>query len=225
MIGILAAMNSEVEAIKTVMDIKKIEETHPMTWIYGTISGKDVILTKCGVGKALAAMSTALLCNKEKIEALINVGVAGGLKNEQHVQDIVISSKVIQADYDTSALDGKAGKGLVFDADSSLQEAAIRAANQLQYPYHVGAIASQDLFMAREEDFHKLMTDYPESVCSEMEAGAIGQVAKTFDIPFLVIRSLSDVVCHSDNPMEFSQYCAIASKKAAAWIEAMLKTM
>ena len=117
MIGILAAMDTEVEAIKNVMEIKKEELYQGMNFTYGTIENKEVVLCKCGVGKCLASMSATLLCTKEKLSALINVGVAGGLKEDQNVLDIVISDKIVQADYDTSPIDGDDGIGLVFEAD------------------------------------------------------------------------------------------------------------
>ena len=121
MIGILAAMDTEVEAIKNIMEIKKEELYQGMNFTYGTIENKEVVLCKCGVGKCLASMSATLLCTKEKLSALINVGVAGGLKENQNVLDIVISDKIVQADYDTSPIDGNDGIGLVFEADEKLK--------------------------------------------------------------------------------------------------------
>lgn len=222
MIGILAAMDNEVEAIREVMHVSKEEEYQGMTFIYGTIQNKDVVLCKCGIGKCLASMTTTLLCTKEKLDALINVGVAGGLKEDQNVMDIVISDTAIQADYDTSPIDGNEGIGLIFKPDEKLLETCIDAAKTLDIHYHVGTIASQDIFMAKEEDFNKLMAKFPQSACSEMEGGAIAQIASVFKVPFIIVRSLSDVVGHDDNPMEFSTYATLASKQAAKLIYQMM---
>lgn len=222
MIGILAAMETEVMAIKNIMNVKREEVYQGINFIYGTINDKEVVLCKCGVGKCLASMSATLLCTKEKLESLINVGVAGGLKENQNVLDIVISDEVVQADYDTSPIDGDQGIGLSFKADSSLAILCGEAAKNLGINYHIGTISSQDIFMAREEDYDKLMKRFPSSACAEMEGGAVGQVATFFKVPFLVVRSLSDVVGHEDNPMEFTAYAEIASKQAASIISAML---
>lgn len=223
MIGILAAMPSEVEAIKERMIIDHEESFQNMNLIYGSIHEKEVVLALCGVGKCLAAMSATLLCVKEDLEALINVGVAGGLKKDQNVLDIVISNRMVQADYDTSPIDGKEGIGLFFDADETLGKTCEEACQNLGISYHVGMVASQDIFMARSEDFVKLMNRFPESACSEMEGGAIAQVAHKMNVPVLVIRSLSDVVNHEDNPMEFSTYEKLAAKQAASLVDEMLK--
>ena len=224
MIGILAAMDTEVEAIKNIMEIKKEELYQGMNFTYGTIENKEVVLCKGGVGQCLASMSATLLCTKEKLSALINVGVAGGLKEDQNVLDIVISDKIVQADYDTSPIDGDDGIGLVFEADEKLKKTCIEAAKKAKITYHVGTIASQDIFMARKEDYDRLMTKFADSACSEMEGGAIGQIAHVFNVPVLIVRSLSDVVDHHDNPMEFTTYAQIASKQAATLIKEMMRS-
>ena len=220
MIGIVAAMDAEIHEFEKRMDV--VDHTKTIagcTLTYGKRQGKDVVLCKSGVGKAYAAMSCTILCMQGNIDSIINVGTAGGLTQDEQVLDIVISDKVIQADYDTSPLDGPSGVGLVYNSDEKLSQSCIDAANAMQIRYHVGTIASQDLFMSRDEDFEKLMNDFPDSICSEMEAGAIGAVATKFNIPFVIVRCLSDVVHHNENPMEFSTYVPKASAQSAKLIE------
>lgn len=212
MIGIVAAMDAEIHEFEKRMDL--VDHTKTIagcTLTYGKWQGKDVVLCKSGVGKAYAAMSCTILCMQGNIDSIINVGTAGGLTQDEQVLDIVISDKVVQADYDTSPLDGPSGVGLVYNSHEKLSQSCIEAANAMQIRYHVGTIASQDLFMSRDEDFEKLMNNFPDSICSEMEAGAIGAVATQFNIPFVIVRSLSDVVHHNENPMEFSTYVSKAS--------------
>ena len=207
MIGIVAAMDAEIHEFEKRMDL--VDHTKTIagcTLTYGKWQGKDVVLCKSGVGKAYAAMSCTILCMQGNIDSIINVGTAGGLTQDEQVLDIVISDKVVQADYDTSPLDGPSGVGLVYNSHEKLSQSCIEAAKAMQIRYHVGTIASQDLFMSRDEDFEKLMNNFPDSICSEMEAGAIGAVATQFNIPFVIVRSLSDVVHHNENPMEFSTY-------------------
>ena len=215
MIGIVAAMDAEIHEFEKRMDV--VDHTKTIagcTLTYGKWQGKDVVLCKSGVGKAYAAMSCTILCMQGNIDSIINVGTAGGLTQDEQVLDIVISDKVIQADYDTSPLDGPSGVGLVYNSDEKLSQSCIDAANAMQIRYHVGTIASQDLFMSRDEDFEKLMNNFPDSICSEMEAGAIGAVATKFNIPFVIVRCLSDVVHHNENPMEFSTYVSKASAQS-----------
>lgn len=220
MIGIVAAMDAEIHEFEKRMDL--VDHTKTIagcTLTYGKWQGKDVVLCKSGVGKAYAAMSCTILCMQGNIDSIINVGTAGGLTQDEQVLDIVISDKVVQADYDTSPLDGPSGVGLVYNSHEKLSQSCIEAAKAMQIRYHVGTIASQDLFMSRDEDFEKLMNNFPDSICSEMEAGAIGAVATQFNIPFVIVRSLSDVVHHNENPMEFSTYVSKASVQSAKLIE------
>ena len=220
MIGIVAAMDAEIHEFEKRMDLVDHTKTiEGCTLTYGKWQGKDVVLCKSGVGKAYAAMSCTVLCMQGNIDSIINVGTAGGLTQDEQVLDIVISDKVIQADYDTSPLDGPSGVGLVCNSDEKLSQSCIDAANAMQIRYHVGTIASQDLFMSRDEDFEKLMNNFPDSICSEMEAGAIGAVATKFNIPFVIVRCLSDVVHHNENPMEFSTYVSKASAQSGKLIE------
>lgn len=204
MIGIVAAMDAEIHEFEKRMDL--VDHTKTIagcTLTYGKWQGKDVVLCKSGVGKAYAAMSCTILCMQGNIDSIINVGTAGGLTQDEQVLDIVISDKVVQADYDTSPLDGPSGVGLVYNSHEKLSQSCIEAANAMQIRYHLGTIASQDLFMSRDEDFEKLMNHFPDSICSEMEAGAIGAVATQFNIPFVIVRSLSDVVHHNENQWNF----------------------
>ena len=208
MIGIVAAMDAEIHEFEKRMDL--VDHTKTIagcTLTYGKWQGKDVVLCKSGVGKAYAAMSCTILCMQGNIDSIINVGTAGGL------------TQVVQADYDTSPLDGPSGVGLVYNSHEKLSQSCIEAAKAMQIRYHLGTIASQDLFMSRDEDFEKLMNHFPDSICSEMEAGAIGAVATQFNIPFVIVRSLSDVVHHNENPMEFSTYVSKASAQSAKLIE------
>ena len=220
MIGIVAAMDAEIHEFEKRMDL--VDHTKTIagcTLTYGKWQGKDVVLCKSGVGKAYAAMSCTILCMQGNIDSIINVGTAGGLTQDEQVLDVVISDKVVQADYDTSPLDGPSGVGLVYNSHEKLSQSCIEAAKAMQIRYHVGTIASQDLFMSRDEDFEKLMNNFPDSICSEMEAGAIGAVATQFNIPFVIVRSLSDVVHHNENPMEFPTYVSKASAQSAKLIE------
>lgn len=204
MIGIVAAMDAEIHEFEKRMDV--VDHTKTIagcTLTYGKWQGKDVVLCKSGVGKAYAAMSCTILCMQGNIDSIINVGTAGGLTQDEQVLDVVISDKVVQADYDTSPLDGPSGVGLVYNSHEKLSQSCIDAAKAMQIRYHVGTIASQDLFMSRDEDFEKLMNNFADSICSEMEAGAIGAVATKFNVPFVIVRCLSDVVHHNENQWNF----------------------
>jgi len=220
MLGIICAMESELQEVLKYTENQSKRLIGTTQIHFGTIHNEQVAACLSGVGKVNAAMATTILCQLPELNMIINVGVAGGLKQEQNVCDLVISDEVIQADFDTSPIDGQEGIGLRFPVRKELVEKAVRIAENLNIPYHVGAVATQDLFMARKEDFNRLMKRFAQSTCSEMEGGAIAQVADAFQVPFLVLRTLSDIACHDDNPMEFSKFTKMASEQAANVINA-----
>lgn len=225
MIGIVAAMDVEVQAIMDLCQITKEKKIGNTNFHYGILDGKEVVICKSGVGKVGAAMATTILCLYHDLQSLINIGTAGGLKDDQQVLDIIISQDVVQADFDTTSLDGPQGLGLRFSSDSNLSKKAVESAIENQISYHCGTIASQDLFMAKEEDFQKLMHNFPDAMCSEMEAGALAQVATSFQVPFVIVRSLSDVAVHHDNPMEFSTYVQHASKQSSRLVQSFIQKL
>lgn len=223
MIGIIAAMDIEIQAILDLCkDVEKLDK-FGMDMYTARLHEKELVICKSGVGKVGASIAATLLCTTFELQYLINIGTAGGLKDEQNVFDIVISNDIIQADFDTSALDGEEGVGLRFTCDKGLRELAQQVCKENDFVYHVGTIASQDLFMAKQEHFTKLMNTFEDSICSEMEAGAVAQVCQTFQIPYVIVRSLSDVACHDENPMEFMEYAALASKRSSALVSKMIE--
>ena len=102
-IGIIAAMNEEVEAIKELMIDINVKEIYELQFITGKISAKDIVLVKCGVGKVNAARTTQILINNFNIEYVINVGTAGSLNEEIEIGDVVIAEKLVQHDFDITA--------------------------------------------------------------------------------------------------------------------------
>lgn len=220
MTGLIIAMESELQAIVERMEDVTETTIASVTFYQGKLKGTDIVAALAGVGKVAAAIASTLMCQVFKPALLINIGVAGGLLNEQNVTDMVLSTEILQADFDTTPIDGPQGLGKRFKADETLLAKGEKTAAALGIHAWKGAVATQDIFMSREEDFDRLMKNFPEAACSEMEGGAVAQTAEAFDIPVLVIRSLSDVVHHEGNPMEFSQFTALASKRAADFMEA-----
>lgn len=218
MIGCIAAMPSELKAITDRMEEKHEDHIAGMTFVRGKLEDLDTVAALSGVGKVAAAMAATLLCYLYHPEALIHVGVAGGLKKDQNVMDLVISDEIFQADFDTTPIDGPEGLGKVFYTNSKLSAGAVDTAKKMGIPWSIGGVASQDIFMSRKEDFEKLMADFPDSACSEMEGGAVAQVAYAFNVPFIVLRTLSDVVCHDENPMEFSEFEAKSADLAGRFL-------
>jgi adenosylhomocysteine nucleosidase len=225
MIGLIAAMTSEMDAIIACLDNQKEHTISGIKMVSGTIGNQDVIVMLSGVGKCNAALSTTILCEHFKLDEIINIGTAGGLKAEEEVLDAVISTQVVQHDFDTSPVDGEAGIGLYFEANQAMIERAVSVLEQNNVRVHCGLVASGDQFVARNDQLERLATYFPDAICAEMEAGAVAAVCAHYQIPFVVIRSLSDVACREDSEMDFSQYVVHAAKRSAQFVSTYVASL
>ena len=176
MIAVIAAMDSEVSAIVSKMnaEAKKIQG---IEFYEGTLENKDVVVMKSGVGKGNAAMSTTILLEHYPVEQIVNIGTAGGLKENENIVDAVLSERVVQHDFDTSPIDGEAGIGLYYDADPKLLAICEAALKDLDVTVHKGLVASGDQFIAGEAT-KNLCDKFPDAMCAEMEAGAIAHIIR-----------------------------------------------
>ena len=225
MIAVIAAMDKEVDAIVSIMDTHEHLSVSKIEFDKGMLEGKELIVMKSGVGKGNASMSTAILFENFSIDRVINIGTAGGLKANENILDAVISDRVVQYDYDTSALSVEEGIGLYFDADQKLADVCEQALKHMDVRVHRGLVASGDQFVAREDQLQYLYDQFPDAVCAEMEAGAIAQVCAHYQIPFVVLRSLSDIAPRKDSHMDFLTYVDHASKRSAQLCQELMKRM
>lgn len=198
MIGIIGAMDEEVAAIAANMEGVEATEIAGMTFKKGKISCKDVVVVRSGIGKVNAAICTQILASVYKVDAVINTGVAGSLKNEINIGDIVISSDAIQHDMDATGFGYKLGviprmPVSTFVADEKLIELAKQACKEAvpEVGVFVGRVVSGDQFITAKDVKARLIENF-SAYCTEMEGAAIAQAAYLNNIPFLVIRAISD---------------------------------
>lgn len=225
MIAVIAAMDKEVDAIVSIMESHEHLITSGIDFDRGILAGRELIVMKSGVGKGNASMATTILLENYSIDRIVNIGTAGGLRVEQNILDAVISTQVVQHDFDTSPIDGKAGIGLYFEADQDLGDICEQALKRLDVQVHRGLVASGDQFIAQEAQLTRLKELFPNAVCAEMEAGAIAQVCAHYHVPFVVLRSLSDIAHRKDSHMDFMTYVKHASARSARFCEELMKLM
>ncbi len=225
MIGIIVAMDSEWNAIVEIMDQVENIQISGISMAKGKLNNKNVIIMKSGVGKGNAAMSMTILFENFVIDKVINIGTAGGLKPEQKVLDAVVSTKVVQHDFDTSAIDGVDGIGLYYEADQELVIKIKQVLENMDVRVFNGLIASGDQFIAEDDKRMRLEHLFPDAICAEMEAGAIGQVCSHYHVPFVVLRSLSDVACNQDSHIDFSVYVTHAAARSAKLCKELMKVL
>jgi adenosylhomocysteine nucleosidase len=227
MIGIIGAMDEEIEAL--LQDLKDRQDQHfgPFTLHVGSLEHKPLTLAKCGVGKVNAAALTQLMMLQD-IDQIIFTGVAGALDPELNVGDIVISQDTLQSDLDVTALGYKLGEvpgeTLTFVADLTLMQLAEKAARQVEgINVKVGRILSCDQFVASPEKSAWFRETF-RGLCTEMEGAAVAQICAKWQVPFVIIRSISDSADHSAQ-VDFREFTVLAAMRAKQVVSGMLRQM
>lgn len=220
-IGIIAAENAEMSAIKNTMLNVSEEKIYNLNFIKGTIENKNCVLVECGVGKVNAARTTQIMIDKYNVDIVINVGSAGALINELNIEDIVIGKELVQHDFDiTGAGNYELGEiarvGKFFKSDERIVKLCEQTINELKnkdFNIKIGRIATGDWFAHIPEKSKQIQQEF-EADCIEMEGAAIAQVCFLDKIPFLVIRGISDTP-NGNNEIDFHTYLEIVSKRVA----------
>ncbi|SFJ18371.1 adenosylhomocysteine nucleosidase [Halobacillus dabanensis] len=225
-IGIIGAMDEEVELLKSNMDATTEREVAGSLFVEGMLYGQKVVLLKSGIGKVNAAMSTTILHEQFDINAVINTGSAGGFAKELEVGDVVISSLVTHHDVDVTAFKYAYGQvpGMpaMYAADPQLIEKAMDAVKKTDAKASKGIIATGDSFMQEETKVDFVRGKFPEMIAAEMEAAAIAQVCFKYGTPFVVIRALSDIA-GKESSISFDQFLPKAAENAANMIIEMVR--
>lgn len=198
MLGIIGAMDIEVDGLKNEMKDAEIQTVAGMEFYKGRICDKDVVVVKCGIGKVNAAICTQVLINIFKVNAVINTGVAGSLNNEIDICDIVISLEAQEHDMDVTPLGYEKGiipdmKTSKFAADGNLINLAEQSIESAGLDVRVfrGKVVSGDRFIGTQEEKEYLRNTFSGD-CAEMEGASVAHTAYLNNVPYLVIRAISD---------------------------------
>lgn len=225
MIGIIGAMPEEIQALLENLSDKHEVQKGPFTLHTGILEGKIVMIAKCGISKVNAAALTQVMI-LEGVRKVIFTGVAGGLEPDMKVGDIVISTDCVQHDVDVSALGYELGhvpgESFSWQADDALHHAALSVAQEITgISVYAGRVLSGDVFLDSKEKVAWLRATF-QGACAEMEGASVAQICSKWDIPFVIIRSISDVG-DEDSKMDFRQFTPLAAKRAKQVVEGMLQ--
>ncbi len=227
-IGIIAAEDEEMLAVKKLMKDINEKDIFNLKFFIGKIHDKDCVIVKCGVGKVNAARTTQILIDNFDMNCIINVGSAGGINPELNIGDIVVADRLVQYDFDISGVgDYELGEicdlGKYIKTDKDLLETILKIPNELDnINLKIGTIASADRFAKDPNDAPRIRKEFGNAECVEMEGAAIAQVCFLDNIPFLVIRGISDVA-NGNNKMDFHEYLKMASKQCAIILDKFIK--
>ena len=225
--GIIAAMEEEMQEMKNIMDKKEFQKIYELNFIKGKINEDEVVLVEAGVGKVNAARTTQILLDNFTVDAIINVGSAASANDDLEIGDIVIGNKIVQHDFDITVFGHPKGYisnvGQFLESDGNLIERmqqTISTMKDNEFKIKIGTIASGDIFCTELKMKDKIRSKFNADAI-EMEGAAIGQVCKLDNIPFIIIRSISDKP-NGNNHITFDKFLEKASKRCAQIIKEFL---
>ncbi|MCA0932016.1 5'-methylthioadenosine/adenosylhomocysteine nucleosidase [Lutimonas saemankumensis] len=245
-IGIVSAMKEEIQAILNVLKVQKKSTKGMRTYFEGTLFNKEVVIVFSRWGKVASATTATQLLNDFNIQEIIFTGVAGGIQPEVSIGDIIIGEELYQHDLDGSPLVATYEVPLLglrsFNTDHDKRNKLKLACEsffdtihnyidrdklsqfEISEPnIHIGAIASGDQFISGKEQISSILSGLPDVKCVEMEGAAVAQVCYEYEVPYSIIRTISDNANHNAH-VDFPKFAnEIASIYALAVLENYLK--
>ncbi len=233
-IGIVGAMDSEVTNLIERMTAVTTEEYAGRRFVKGSLAGHPVVVVQSGIGKVAAAITAQMLVDKYDVTALLNTGMAGGLDPRLAVKDLVVGTHALQHDFDLTAFGHTKGyitgpddsRPTLFAADTALVEAAVEVAKGVLPAGSkaiTGTIASGDVFVDDSRLKATLRDDFG-AAAAEMEGAAIAQTAVANGIPFVILRTISDLAEHQAN-VSFDELERYAGQLAGDMTVALLEKL
>ena len=218
-LGIIGAMQEEVETLLALMENKKELRKAGSVFYEGVLEGLPAVIVQCGVGKVNAAMCAQALCDLFDVTHLVNTGIAGSLCPELDIGDLVVSRDAMYHDVDATAFGYPFGKvpgldTIEFPADQAMVDYAFAAAEAVN-PGHtkIGRVASGDQFVADKAVKERIIAN-TQGICTEMEGTAIAQTAYRNGVPFVILRAISDKADDSAQ-MDYPTFERIAAHRCA----------
>jgi len=212
-IGIIFAMKEELNALKKHLKIERQFKIYDLVFYEAKYKSITCILVESGIGKVNAARCTQVLIDNIDVDYIFNIGVAGGIDESLNVCDVVVATSLVQHDFDITAFNHNKGYipnvGININSNDYLVNLTRKIDNTLKY----GVIASGDIFCTDLNMSNKINNKF-NALCVEMEGASIAQVCYLCNIPFLIIRSISDVP-NSNNNVTFDEFLEISSDKVA----------
>lgn len=227
MIGIIGAMDEEVAKIKEQMDRVEIKRVAGMDFFQGLLGKCEVVVVRSGIGKVNAAICSQILADCYHVTAIINTGIAGSLRKEINIGDVVLSTDALHHDMDTSSFGDAPGQVprmdvLAFRADGHLLEVAESCCKKYipEIGVHTGRVLSGDQFISDKKKKQWLLDTFG-GFCTEMEGAAIAHTAYLNGIPYLIIRAISDKADDTAH-VDYPEFEAAAIRHSVKLLTAMI---
>ncbi len=228
-IGIIGAMEIEVETLKSHMQITNTLERASMTFLEGSLQGIPTVIVRSGIGKVNAGICVQILADIFQATHIINTGVAGSLNAAIDIGDIVVSTDTLYHDVDATGFGYPLGEipqlgTLTFTADAEMIARARTSCETVNPDIKVfeGRIVSGDQFISDPQVKDTILANFPGSCCTEMEGAAIAHASWLNHIPFVIIRAISDKADDSAH-MDYPAFEKAAAEHSARLVEHMVQ--
>ncbi|MBP5324755.1 MAG: 5'-methylthioadenosine/adenosylhomocysteine nucleosidase [Pseudobutyrivibrio sp.] len=225
-LGIIGAMQIEIENLKPSIKGAKVEVISGIEFVSGKIDGIDVVAAVSGIGKVFASVCSEIMILHFGVEKIINIGVAGSLVKDLKVLDVAVAESAVQHDMNTTAIGDPAGlvsgiNVINFDTDAELRSVVVDVLKARKIPYETGVIASGDLFVDTDRQRQNIHLKF-NAIAADMEGGAIAHVCYINNIPFALIRSISDA---DGSAMDYNTFAGKAAEQSIAIVLDVIKKL
>lgn len=226
-IGIIGAMEIEVNALIRSMKGPKVTTFSMIDFYEGEIDGVWCVVVRSGIGKVAAAVCAQTMILRFAPDLIINTGVGGALASALCPGDIVISSRAVQYDMDTSPLGDPVGlisgiNQIYFDADQKAAEELEKIAVRLGNAVVRGTVCSGDRFVASVEEKNRILSHFPDGAACEMEGAAIAHTCYLSGVPFVIVRAISDSADGSSH-VDYMSFLADAAQRSYEIVKQFIK--
>ena len=214
-IGIIGAMQMEVDTLKESLENISTETISGVEFVSGTFGDKEIVAAVCGVGKVFAAICAQTMILKYNVDQMINIGVGGTLTRDLSVLDVALATQVVQHDMDTSPLGAPVGlisgiNQIFFESDKGMVNILASCMKDKGIHFVKGTIATGDQFLENPEKKASIREMFQAIAC-EMEGGSIGHVCFVNNVPFAILRSISDGDGGAIDYQTFAEKAAVQS--------------
>ena len=229
-IGIIGAMDIEVEALVSKLEQAQAQTHLGMTFNQGLLHGVPVVVVMCGIGKVNAALCAHVLADRYGVDYVINTGVAGSLDACINIGDLVVSTDAVYHDMNVEALGYTPGQVpdmdvFSFAADKDLRDLVVTVAGEVEPSIGVfgGRVASGDQFVSSAQDKDRIVSTFG-ALCCEMEGAAIAHACYLAKVPFVVVRTISDKADGSAD-MDYPTFKVKAARTCATLVEHVVQRL